>query len=199
MTHTFYLLETYVPQVFKFGYTKQDLQSRMKRYTGVSKPKQIIYSFKTRDGVLMEDFFKCFLKSKNIKPDKRFGREYFVFDNKRISVMNEFKNMFADNTTKKNNTLLNNNTLAISPKHKQNPFQIKHSQTKRNSPKQLYMFSSSVAPQRSPTVTPKTIEDIIQEITNKSRYSTTAASKTKLKIIPNHDATKNPLSISPNN
>ena len=109
MTHTFYLLETYVPQVFKFGYTKQDLESRMKGYTGVSKPKQIIYSFKARDGVLMEDFFKCFLKSKNIKPDKRFGREYFVFDSKRINVMNEFKNMFVKvDTTKKNNTLLNN-------------------------------------------------------------------------------------------
>ena len=61
----------------------------------------------------MESFFKCYLKSKNIKFDKRFGREYFIFDGNRIdTTMNQFKNMFAENTTKKNNTLLNINTLS---------------------------------------------------------------------------------------
>ena len=113
MTHTFYIFETFVPQVFKFGYTKQDLKSRMKAYTGVSKPKRHILTIETANGLLMESFFKCYLKSKNIKFDKRFGREYFVFDGNRIiNTTNAFKNMFANTcTTKKNNTLLNINTL----------------------------------------------------------------------------------------
>ena len=113
MTHTFYIFETYVSQVFKFGYTKQDLKSRMKAYTGVSKPKRHILTIDTANGLLMESFFKCFLKSKNIKFDKRFGREYFIFDSNRIvNTANQFKNMFAENITKKNNTLLNINTLS---------------------------------------------------------------------------------------
>ena len=109
MTHTFYIFETYVPQVFKFGYTKQDLKSRMKGYTGVSKPKRHILTMETSNGLLMESFFKCYLKSKNIKFDKRFGREYFIFDSNRIAnTTNQFKNMFVHDTTKKNNALLKN-------------------------------------------------------------------------------------------
>ena len=115
----------------------------------------------------MESFFKCYLKSKNIKFGKRFGREYFIFDSNRIAnTTNQFKNIFANvKTTKKNNTLL--------------------SKTLPNNPSPNYKTKKYLVQKR------QTLDDLIQHFkSNKSQSN-------KLKIIPNHVATKNPFSISP--
>ena len=89
MSQTFYIFETYVPQVYKFGYTTRDLKQQMKDYVGVSKPKSIVLSFKTTNGTLMEAFFKCYMHSSGLKSDTRFGREYFVCESRTVESLFE--------------------------------------------------------------------------------------------------------------
>lgn len=94
MTELFYLFETYVSNIYKFGYTTKNIKDRIKSYHGVSKPKRIIGYFNIIDGILFECFWKSFLKRKNIKIDVRFGNEYFEYEGDINILYNEFYNMF---------------------------------------------------------------------------------------------------------
>ena len=76
----FYLFETLIPFIFKFGMTSKSVQERLNQYKGISKPKQLIGYFECKDGFLMESNFKNFLNKKNIKFTPEYGDEYFYFE-----------------------------------------------------------------------------------------------------------------------
>ena len=91
MCDTFYVFETYVPSIYKFGFTTRTLNERLKEYPGVSKPKQVIMDIKTPNGRLLEKFFSCYLDSKHMPIEKTFGVEYFKCDD--VETISAFKNM----------------------------------------------------------------------------------------------------------
>ena len=96
MCDTFYLFETFVPFVYKFGYTTRNIEQRMRDYVGVGKPKQMIGHFNvaTGRGRLMEQFFKEFLRHKNIHICINFGAEYISYFDTATDLFNEFYDIF---------------------------------------------------------------------------------------------------------
>ena len=92
-TETFYLFETYVPFVFKYGFTTRNINARLSDYIGVAKPKQLIGHFKVVSGTTTEKKFKQFLQNKNIQTIPKFGNEYFSYFNNTSDLFNEFRGM----------------------------------------------------------------------------------------------------------
>ena len=92
-TDTFYLFETYVPFVFKYGYTTRTLNARLSDYIGVAKPKQLIGHFTVPNGRQTEQYFNEFLQTKNIPIVYKFGNEYFSYFNNASDLFNEFRGM----------------------------------------------------------------------------------------------------------
>ena len=78
--HHFYVFETLLPFIFKFGMTSKSINARLLQYKGVSKPKRLIGHFECQDGFLIESNFKKFLADKNIKCKTEYGDEYFYFE-----------------------------------------------------------------------------------------------------------------------
>ena len=92
---TFYLFETHVPFVFKYGYTSRSLNERMQDYNGIGKPKQIIghINILKKNGPITEKYFNEFLLNKNIMKISKFGYEYFQYFGNSTDLFNEFRNM----------------------------------------------------------------------------------------------------------
>ena len=92
---TFYLFETYVENVYKFGFTTGFPRDRMLKYLGVSKPQKVIGFFTCPDGKLIEKIFKQFLETKSISNDPRFGKEYFMCEQDITDLFYEFVKQVA--------------------------------------------------------------------------------------------------------
>ena len=75
----FYLFETLIPSIYKFGMTSNPVKKRLLQYKGTSKPKTVIGYYECEDGFLMESKFKKFLNMKNIRIALQYGDEYFCF------------------------------------------------------------------------------------------------------------------------
>ena len=106
LADTFYLFETHVPFIFKYGYTSRHINARMSDYSGVGKPKQLIghFTVASGEGIKTEQVFNDFLKNKNIQTIPKFGKEYFAYYDNANDLYNEFYNMKKDiqpNTCKK--------------------------------------------------------------------------------------------------
>ena len=110
MSEIFYLFTTYVPHIHKFGFTGRTLKQRMSDYYGVNKPQQIVGSFVCKNGRLMEDFFIAFLKANGVMIDKRFGKEYFCYENDINTLYDKFYSLFSHTNTQKIDTKSANNS-----------------------------------------------------------------------------------------
>ena len=100
-TETFYLFETYVPFVFKYGFTTRNINARLSDYIGVAKPKQLIGHFTVPNGRQTEQYFNEFLQTKNIPIVYKFGNEYFSYFNNASDLFNEFRGMKKNIVKKK--------------------------------------------------------------------------------------------------
>lgn len=76
----FYLFETFIKNVYKFGQTNQSLKQRFYKYSGIAKPKKMIGILECQGGVITEAKFRMFLDKYQIKTVADFGREYFEFE-----------------------------------------------------------------------------------------------------------------------
>ena len=93
MTDHFYLFQTQVDHIYKFGMTSRVLKLRIKNYSGLNKPKSKILSFTCDNGFVMEDAFKIFLQRNKISINKTLGKEFFNFAENIESLFNNFCNV----------------------------------------------------------------------------------------------------------
>ena len=95
---TFYLFETHVPFIFKYGYTSRNINARLSDYIGVAKPKRLIghFTIASGDGKKTEQMFDDFIKNKNVQSISKFGNEYFAYYDNVNDLYNEFYDMKKD-------------------------------------------------------------------------------------------------------
>ena len=93
MTDHFYLFQTQVDNIYKFGMTSRMLKLRIKEYTGLNKPKSEILNFVCNNCYVMEDAFKIFLQTNKIRINKNLGKEFFTFDTNIKDLFDNFCNI----------------------------------------------------------------------------------------------------------
>ena len=76
----FYLFETFMKNVYKFGRTKNEVKKRFRSYSGISKPKKLVGIYDCPDADIVEAKFKLFLCKYQIEIVTDFGNEYFEFE-----------------------------------------------------------------------------------------------------------------------
>ena len=75
----FYLFQTQVNNIYKFGMTKQNLSiKRLNDYYGLNIPKKVITVYSVANGFEEEQKFKSFLNDHNVKIS--FGKEFFEYN-----------------------------------------------------------------------------------------------------------------------
>ena len=76
----FYLFQTQVSNIYKFGMTKHNLSiQRLNDYYGLNIPKKIITIYSVVNGFEEEQKFKSFLNEHNVKIS--FGKAFFEYNN----------------------------------------------------------------------------------------------------------------------
>ena len=93
-THRFYLFETFVKNVYKFGYTSKTIQQRFYGYSGLAKPKKMIGTLECQDGVVTEAKFRLFLDKYKIKIVTDIGNEYFEFEGGIQILFEHFRKLY---------------------------------------------------------------------------------------------------------
>ena len=86
----FYLFQTQVDNIYKFGTTKYDLSiQRLKQYCGLNSPKKIITIYSVVNGFDEESSFKSFLQEYGVKII--FGNDFFEYNEDIESLLMNYK------------------------------------------------------------------------------------------------------------
>ena len=97
MNNIFYIFETSVKNVYKFGSTGKTLKDTLTGYNGMSKPVKVIGTINCNHEIDIKNEFQKFLSKYSIDILTEYGSEYFKFEGAIDILLLHFKKSFQKN------------------------------------------------------------------------------------------------------